>query len=233
MLMRHSISLAAVALLVTYVFLPVSGQENPVIPHAQSKPPGPVLSPQDAIKAMTVPPGFTVELVASEPDLINPVAMHIDEKGRFWVTESLEYPRRLAGPGQDCVKVIEIGDDGKAKKVTTVFEGLNIPSGIAVGHGGVWLVNAPDLLYYPIEEQPEARQTASRRQRLWPGRYARSAAKRPDGTEDPGHAPLVRRSSKFSGSEAIPGSPTRKRGLPSILAYASGYPATMAPKNSV
>jgi hypothetical protein len=58
-------------------------------------------------------------LVASEPDLINPVAMHIDEKGRFWVTESLEYPRRSAGPGQDRVKVIEIGDDGKAKKVTT------------------------------------------------------------------------------------------------------------------
>ncbi|MEI7686779.1 MAG: PVC-type heme-binding CxxCH protein, partial [Planctomycetota bacterium] len=150
--MRLSISLAAVVLLVTYVFLPVSGQEKPVIPHAQSKPPGPALSPQDAIKAMTVPPGFTVELVASEPDLINPVAMHIDEKGRFWVTESLEYPRRSAGPGQDRVKVIEIGDDGKAKKVTTVIEGLNIPSGIAVGHGGVWLVNAPDLLYYPIED---------------------------------------------------------------------------------
>lgn len=122
------------------------------VPHGQTKAPGPPLSPQDAIKAMTVPPGFSVELVAAEPDIVNPVAMHIDEKGRFWITESVEYPKKQAGPGKDRVKVIEIGDDGKAKKITTVIEGLNIPSGIAVGHGGVWLANAPDILYYPIED---------------------------------------------------------------------------------
>ena len=65
-----------------------------VIPHAQDKPPGPALSPQEAIKKMTVPEGFKVELVASEPDIVNPIGMAIDERGRFWITESLEYPRR-------------------------------------------------------------------------------------------------------------------------------------------
>ena len=49
----------------------------------------------DAIKKMQVPPGFHVELVAAEPDLVNPVAMTFDEKGRIWITESIEYPRRL------------------------------------------------------------------------------------------------------------------------------------------
>src|SRR6478735_8205401 len=78
-----------------------------VIPHAQDKPPGPALTPQEAIKKMTVPEGFSVELVASEPDIVNPVAMTIDEKGRFWITESLEYPRRSAGAGKDRVKVLE------------------------------------------------------------------------------------------------------------------------------
>src|SRR5262245_53137554 len=117
-------------------------------PHGQDKVPGPALTPEQAIKAMKVPDGFTVELVASEPDLVNPVAMCFDEKGRIWVTESLEYPRRKPGPGKDRVKVIEIGNDGKASKITTFAEGLNIPSGIAVGHGGVWVANSPDVLFY-------------------------------------------------------------------------------------
>jgi putative membrane-bound dehydrogenase-like protein len=118
------------------------------VPHGQDKPPGPALSPQEAIKKMTVPPGFTVELVASEPDIVNPVAMTIDDKGRFWITESLEYPRREPGKGRDRIKVLEDTDgDGKCDKVTIFAEGLNIPSGIAVGHGGVWVANAPDILF--------------------------------------------------------------------------------------
>src|SRR5262245_4904179 len=94
-------------------------QKNERPPHGQDKVPGPALTPEQAIKAMKVPDGFSVELVASEPDLINPVAMTFDEKGRIWVTESVEYPRRAKGPGKDKVKVIEIGKDGKASKITT------------------------------------------------------------------------------------------------------------------
>ncbi len=119
-----------------------------VIPHAQDKPPGPALSPQEAIARMTVPEGFHVELVASEPDVVNPVAMTFDERGRVWITESLEYPRQEAGPGRDRIKVLEdTNGDGRADKVTVFAEGLNIPSGIAVGHGGVWVANAPDILF--------------------------------------------------------------------------------------
>ncbi|HQZ68900.1 MAG TPA: hypothetical protein PLY87_27620, partial [Planctomycetaceae bacterium] len=65
---------------------PVSAQED-FIPRAQDKPPGPALSPAEAIAKMVVPEGFTVELVAAEPDIVNPVAMTIDERGRFWITE--------------------------------------------------------------------------------------------------------------------------------------------------
>ncbi|MBA3315722.1 MAG: c-type cytochrome [Planctomycetaceae bacterium] len=97
---------------------------------------------------MEVPEGFTVELVASEPDLVNPVAMTIDEQGRFWVCESLEYPRHEPGVGRDRIKVLEDTDrDGKVDKTWVYADGLNIPSGIAVGHGGVWVANAPDILF--------------------------------------------------------------------------------------
>ena len=120
------------------------------IPRAQDKPPGPALSPGDALKRMTVPDGFTVELVASEPNIVNPVSMAFDEKGRVWVTESLEYPRKDAGKGRDRVKVLEDTDgDGRADKFTVFADGLNIPSGVAVGHGGVWVANSPDILFYP------------------------------------------------------------------------------------
>ena len=122
----------------------------PRIPHRQDKPPGPALSPQEAIAKMTVPEGFTVELVAAEPDIVNPVAMTFDERGRIWVTESLEYPRTSPGPGRDRVKVLEDTDgDGRVDKTTIFAEGLNIPSGIAVGHGGVWVANSPDILFLP------------------------------------------------------------------------------------
>ena len=97
---------------------------------------------------MTVPPGFTVECVAHEPDLVNPVAMTFDERGRVWVCESLEYPRREAGYGRDRIKVLEDTDgDGRCDRFGVFAEWLNIPSGIAVGHGGVWVANSPDLLF--------------------------------------------------------------------------------------
>ena len=118
------------------------------VPRRQSTLPGPPLTPEQAISKMTVPPGFRVELVASEPALQNPVAMAFDDRGRIYVTESFEYPRREAGPGRDTIKILEDKDgDGLAETVKVFAEGLNIPSGIAIGHGGIWVVNAPDLLF--------------------------------------------------------------------------------------
>ena len=73
-------------------FVCIGGMSSAVaqqpIPHAQDRPPGPPSSPAEALQKMKVPPGFKVELVAAEPDLINPVAMTFDERGRIWVTES-------------------------------------------------------------------------------------------------------------------------------------------------
>lgn len=141
---RLSSSLLALLLLAQ---VPAFGQKI-AVPRRHDRPPGPALTPEQAVQRMTVPEGFHVEIVASEPDVVNPVAMFIDEKGRFWVTESFEYPRREPGPGRDRIKVLEdTDDDGKVDKVTIFAEGLNIPSGIAVGYGGVWIANAPDLLF--------------------------------------------------------------------------------------
>ena len=72
---------------------------EPIIPHRQDVPPNDPYTPAEAQAKITVPPGFHVDLVASEPDIVNPIAMTFDDRGRIFVTESIEYPRKSAGRG--------------------------------------------------------------------------------------------------------------------------------------
>jgi putative heme-binding domain-containing protein len=149
-----NISLALALLIATNVFC---AESDNVTPWRQEQPPNQPYSPQEAIRKMTVPDGFTAELVASEPDIVNPIAMSFDDRGRIWITESIEYPRKLAGVGRDRVKVLEDKDaDGRASKVTVFADGLNIPTGVAIGYGGVWVLNAPDLLLLREKDGKEA-----------------------------------------------------------------------------
>ena len=142
-----SCALLVTALLVLSLGIVAVGQDE-IIPRGQSKPPNRPYSPAEAIAKMEVPEGFSVEVVASEPDLVNPTAMAFDERGRIWVTESLEYPRMDAGQGRDRIKILEDTDqDGRVDKVTIFADDLNIPCGIAVGYGGVWVSNSPDILF--------------------------------------------------------------------------------------
>ncbi len=131
------------------LLLPIlSAQGQIVIPRAQDKPPGPALTPEQAIEKMKVPEGFEVKLFAAEPKVINPVAMTFDHRGRVWITESIEYPRMSSGKGADRIKILEDTDsDGVADKVKVFADGLNIPSGIVHGYGGVFVCNSPDLLF--------------------------------------------------------------------------------------
>jgi putative membrane-bound dehydrogenase-like protein len=120
------------------------------------KPSGqPYLTPEDSLARMKVPPGFEIKVFAAEPDIINPIAMTVDEQGRLWVVECYEYPSRTA-PGKmprDRIKILEDTDgDGKADKVTLWAEGKDLPrfdmaSGIEVGNGGVYLGAAPYLMF--------------------------------------------------------------------------------------
>ncbi|MDB5290396.1 MAG: putative rane-bound dehydrogenase, partial [Phycisphaerales bacterium] len=117
-------------------------------PHGQTKAPGPALTPDEAIAKMQLPPGFKVECVAHEPDLINPTSFTFDDRGRIWVTESVEYPRAEAGPGQDRVKILEsTKHDGHFDKVSIFKDGLNIPCGVVLGNNGVYVTNSPDILF--------------------------------------------------------------------------------------
>lgn len=52
----------------------------------------------EAIRRITLPAGFNITLFAAEPDIVQPIAMTIDPKGRLWVVENYSYPIWLGGP---------------------------------------------------------------------------------------------------------------------------------------
>src|SRR6059058_112029 len=111
----------------------------------------PALSPFEAQKTFTVPEGFQVRLFAAEPEVVNPVAMTWDERGRLWVVELYEYPKGAAKgeKPRDRVKILEDTDgDGKADKVTIFVDGLNLATGLQLGNGGVYVGQAPDFLFF-------------------------------------------------------------------------------------
>ena len=110
----------------------------------------PALAPLESQKKINVPPGFEVRLFASEPEVVNPVAMTWDERGRLWVLELYEYPKGAAKGtrGRDRIKILEDTDaDGRADKVTVFADGFSLATGLALGNGGVYLGVAPDLLF--------------------------------------------------------------------------------------
>jgi putative membrane-bound dehydrogenase-like protein len=112
------------------------------------------LTPTEAAKAMTVPEGFRVKLVAGEPDVRQPIAFCIDDRGRLWVAEAYSYPRRRADKdAKDRILIFEDTDgDGTFKSRKVFMENLNLVSGIEVGFGGVWIGAAPYLMYVPMKD---------------------------------------------------------------------------------
>lgn len=112
--------------------------------------------PQRAPGLMKLPEGFHASLVAGEPDLVKPIAMALDDRGRLWVVESHSYPKWLKdgqpGKGKDRVLIFEHDHKTGRFHSAKVFldNGTNL-SGIALGHGGVWLTAVPNLIFIPVK----------------------------------------------------------------------------------
>lgn len=115
------------------------------------------LTPEEAAKAATVPPGFELKLFAAEPEVVNPIAFCLDDRARLWVVEGRTYPTRAKeGEGQDRILVFEDRNgDGRFDRRTVFLDRLNLVSGIAYGFGGVWIGAAPNLLFVPVKEGDE------------------------------------------------------------------------------
>lgn len=108
------------------------------------------LSPTDSAKLIQVPPGFEVALFAAEPDIVNPIHVAWDHRGRAFVIETVDYPNNLqeGNLGNDRIKICEdTNGDGRADKFTTFADQLSIPSSLTFINGGVLCTNGTELLF--------------------------------------------------------------------------------------
>ena len=108
------------------------------------------LSAEDSMDYTQAPVGFRLELFASEPDIINPIGLAWDERGRLWAAETVDYPNELTPyrVGNDKIKILEDTDgDGRCDKVTVFADGLNIPTSLTFARGGIIVAHVPDFLF--------------------------------------------------------------------------------------
>ena len=123
---------------------------------AADAPPEP-LSPQVAVKAMTLPPGFKATVFAAEPNVVQPIGFTFDDRGRVWVAECLSYPSwdKSATPdskGKDRIVILEDSDhDGTFDKRTVFADDLCNLSGFELGFGGVFVCGMPYFKFIPTD----------------------------------------------------------------------------------
>ena len=117
-------------------------------------------TPEEERASFHLPPGFEIQLVASEPDIAKPMNLAFDDMGRLWVTSSLEYPFP-ANPDQlprDKVSILEdFGPDGRARKITTFADGLNIPIGVIPLSPRDALVHSIPNIYHLIDDDGDGK----------------------------------------------------------------------------
>lgn len=108
----------------------------------------------EAVKSLKVPPGYKIELFASEkefPDLANPVQLSFDNKGRLWVATMPTYPHYKPGDGKPNDKIIILEDndnDGRADKQITFADSLHLPVGFELAPEGVYISQGTNLMLF-------------------------------------------------------------------------------------
>ncbi|MDQ3846106.1 MAG: ThuA domain-containing protein, partial [Bacteroidota bacterium] len=142
--------------------------DGPVPNYEKRNPPPKVqesLNPQQSMSLIQVPVGFELQLFASEPDVVNPIYMNWDERGRLWVIETVDYPNEIkdSDEGDDRIKILEDTDgDGKADKSTIFADKLNIPTSFTFVNGGIIVSQAPSFVFLKDtngDDKADVRQT--------------------------------------------------------------------------
>ncbi len=128
------------------------------------------LSPQDSMRYTQVPADFDLQLFAAEPDVVKPIYMAWDERGRAWVVEARDYPHGLVAdskPGQADIKICADTDgDGRADKFTIFADGLNLATALVFVNGGIIVSEARQMLFL---KDTDGDDKADVRQVLLPG----------------------------------------------------------------
>ena len=111
----------------------------------------PALSSDEALKTFYMPPGYQLELVASEPLVQDPIVMDWDTQGRLWVVEmpgfvpDLQAPEPFTEPVGKVVVLEDTNHDGKMDKRTVFADGLVLARSLKVLDTGVLVAEPPNV----------------------------------------------------------------------------------------
>jgi putative membrane-bound dehydrogenase-like protein len=108
----------------------------------EAKPTGPKspVSPEESLRWFDLDPGLRIELAAAEPEVVDPVTVRFDERGRMWVAEYRDYPNGPAAGGKPLsrIKLLEDKDDDGRYETAHVFaDELSFCNGLQPWDGGV------------------------------------------------------------------------------------------------
>ncbi|WP_168205031.1 PVC-type heme-binding CxxCH protein [Bythopirellula goksoeyrii] len=113
----------------------------------------------EALKGFDVPEGFEVSLFASEPHVQQPISITTDERGRLWIAENYTYAEAETNFDEqeyDRIVILEDTDnDGKFDQRKVYWDGAQKLTSVEVGHGGVWALCAPNLLFIPDRDKDD------------------------------------------------------------------------------
>jgi len=132
------------------------------------------LPPAETVKQFKLPTDLDISLAVSEPQVAQPLSISFDDRGRMWVLQYLQYPipnglkavkvdqylrtqyDKIPAPpprgpkGADRITIFEdTNGDGRVDQSKDFISDLNLASGFAIGHGGLFVVQPPYLLFYP------------------------------------------------------------------------------------
>jgi putative heme-binding domain-containing protein len=136
--------------------------------------------PAEAEAHITAMEGLRVKVFASEPEVRQAIFVKCDDRGRVWTIQYLQYPNPAGlqrvkvdrwsrtvydrvpepppkGPrGADRITILtDLDGDGRADEAKDFIDGLNLVTGVEFGHGGVYVLQAPYLLFYPDKDRDD------------------------------------------------------------------------------
>src|SRR3989441_1957610 len=128
------------------------GAAGPAGPPVEQKdlPRIPPVEATNALKTFQLKKGFHLQLVASEPLVMDPIAMSFDENGRLFVVEMRDYSEmREVHPHLGRIRLLEdTNGDGVFDKATIYADDLPWPTGVICYDGGIFVAASPDILYF-------------------------------------------------------------------------------------
>jgi putative heme-binding domain-containing protein len=141
----------------------------------------PKLTPAESAKAFKFADDLRFDQVLAEPLVKQPLSLSFDERGRLWVVQYIQYPHpaglkilsrdvfwrvvydKVPPPppnhfrGKDIISIHEdTQGTGVYDKHSVFLDGMNIVTSVVRGRGGLWVLNPPYLLFYPMKEGVDA-----------------------------------------------------------------------------